>query len=168
MPGSPTDPGAPPVTVAVTRSDYLWFVDRALDEMMGIVDDLGDEAANRRPPLAGANAPFAILTHCLGVMEYWGGATVAGRPVRRDRNAEFVAQGAVADLRTRVDQARRQFRADVDGADGTAVPSQVVRDPADPVPYSERTAAVLLHVLEELYQHLGQMELSRDLLRASP
>ena len=34
------------------------------------------------------------------------------------------------------------------------------------MPYHEVKAAVLLHMLEELYQHLGQMEITRDLLLA--
>ncbi len=83
MPGSPTDarrPGAHPV--AVCASDYLWFCDLALGTMAGIVEELGDDLANDRPPFPGANSPYVILTHCLGVMEYWGGATIADRPHR--------------------------------------------------------------------------------------
>ena len=40
-------------------------------------------------------------------------------------------------------------------------------DPDDPVPYTERKGAVLVHILEELFQHCGQMELTRDALVAS-
>lgn len=79
--------------LVVSISDFLWFVDHALDEMMTIVGQLGDDTANRRPDLAGANSPYAILRHCLGVMEYWGGAMVAGRVIARDRDAEFRAHG---------------------------------------------------------------------------
>jgi hypothetical protein len=32
------------------------------------------------------------------------------------------------------------------------------------VPYAETQGAVLVHILEELFQHLGQMELTRDAL----
>ena len=39
--------------------------------------------------------------------------------------------------------------------------------PDEPVPYTETKGSVLLHVLEELFQHLGQMELTRDALVAS-
>ena len=85
MPGSPTDQGAAPDRIAVSEADYLWFVDQALDEMADILRSLGDDGANRRPGPAGANSAYAIVTHCLGVMEYWGGATVAERPVQRDR-----------------------------------------------------------------------------------
>lgn len=161
MPGSPTDG-----SVTVPASDYLWFVDLALAQMAGIVEALGDDLANRRPGLPGANSPFAILTHCIGVMEYWGGATVAGRPVQRDREAEFTASGEVAVLLERTDAARRRLRHDVTGLETLAEPSHVVRDAADPVPYTETKGAVLLHVLEELFQHLGQMELTRDVLVA--
>src|SRR5215469_15903525 len=101
MPGSPTDGGAPGGSVVVSTADYLWFAELALGEMIRIVDELGDGLANRRPPVSGANSPYVILTHCLGVMEYWAGATVAGRPIERDRAAEFTAQGPVAPLLAR-------------------------------------------------------------------
>jgi hypothetical protein len=163
MPGLPTDAeGAG--AVAVSATDYLWFVDLALRQMAGIVEGLGDELANRRPPLRDANSPFAILTHCLGVMEYWGGATVAERPVQRDRTAEFAANGDVAGLLRRTEHARRRLREDIVGLDTTAPPVSVRRDPDDPVPYAEVKGAVLLHILEELFQHLGQMEITRDAL----
>ncbi len=165
MPGSPTDgEGAAPVAVPV--SDYLWFVDLALDGMAAILEQLGDDLANRRPPLRDANSAYVILTHCLGVMEYWGGATVAERPVQRDRAAEFTARGDVAGLLRRSEHARRRLREDVVGLDAAAPPANVRRDPEDPTPYHESKGAVLLHIVEELFQHLGQMEITRDMLVA--
>jgi len=180
MPGSPTEPGepaepsgpggsgglAPDGPVVVPAADYLWFVDLALRDMSRIVEDLGDELANRRPPFRDANSPYAILTHCLGVMEYWGGATVAERPVQRDRAAEFTASGSVAGLVRRTEQARRRLREDIVGLDPEASPVNVSRDPADHdrVPYVQTKGAVLLHIMEELFQHLGQMEITRDAL----
>jgi hypothetical protein len=62
----------------VTAEEYLYFTDRALDGMAAIVAELGDELANRRPDLPGANTPYAVLTHCLGVAEFWAGHLVAG------------------------------------------------------------------------------------------
>ena len=153
--------------MAVAAADYLWFVDLALGEMAAIVEELGDELANRRPPFRDANSAYAILTHCLGVMEYWGGATVAERPVQRDRAAEFTATGDVAGLLWRTEEARRRLREDLVGLDASAGPAGVRPDPDDPVPYTETKGAVLLHILEELFQHLGQMEITRDALVAS-
>ncbi len=182
MPGSPTDPAEPPGSsgptgpgadgaaseerVTVSSADYLWFADQALGQMVGILEELGDDLANRRPPFRDANSAYAILTHCLGVMEYWAGATVAERPVQRDRASEFTASGAVPGLVRRTEQARRRLREDIVGLDAAARPANVRHDPADPerMPYAETKGAVLMHILEELFQHLGQMELTRDVL----
>ena len=144
--------------------DALWFASRALDSMVAILEDLGDTDANRRPDLEGANSAYVIVVHCLGVMEFWGGFMIAGRSIERDREAEFAASGSVADLVARVEAAKVQLASDVAGQD----PSATVPDigpPEETAPYRERKGAVLLHVLEELYQHLGQLELGRDVLR---
>lgn len=142
------------------------YVDRALDAMIGIAVGLGDEMANRRPGLAGANSPYALLRHCLGVLEYWGGHEIAGRVVQRDRDAEFVASGPVAELAEAAQAAKRQFRADIAGMDPAALPSRdhPTMDPGDLELISQGHA--LLHVMEEMCQHLGQAEITRDLLLA--
>jgi hypothetical protein len=163
MPGSPTEGGG---SVALGPADYLWFVDRALDALVDIVVDLGDDLANRRPDLPGANSAYVILTHCLGVMEFWGGGTVAEREFSRDRSAEFVASGGVEELAERARAARRRLGQDIAGHDSMAPQAYVHPDPEDPVPYDVVKGAVLVHILEELYQHLGQLELTRDLLVA--
>jgi hypothetical protein len=171
MPGSPTDDEDDEVesasSVAISVDDYGWFVDSALGEMCTIVQELGDELVNRRPPFRDSNSAYAILTHCLGVLEYWGGATVAERPVQRDRAAEFSASGDVAGLLRRTEQARRRLREDMVGLSTAAPPVNVRREPGGPVPYTESKGGVLVHILRELFQHLGQMEITRDTLLAS-
>jgi hypothetical protein len=153
--------------LAVIIDDYLWFVDQALDSMVGIVGQLGDVDANRRPAVEGANSPYAILTHCLGVVEYWGGHVVAGRPVQRDRDAEFEAQGTVAELAARAGRARRQLEADLSVLGSSAAPRGAVAPADADLPFGRSQGGVLLHILEELTQHLGQMELTRDVLVAN-
>ena len=98
-------------------------------------------------------------------MEFWGGVTVVGRPVTRDRAAEFVASGPVSDLLARTSAARRQLEQDLEGMEPGATPLGLEgRFSADP--YGVAQGGVVIHVLEELYQHLGQMELTRDILMA--
>lgn len=151
--------------MTLTDADVAWFLDAAFDAMVAIVVDLGDEDANAAPDLPGANSPYAILTHCLGVMEWWGGRMIAGREVHRDRAAEFTATGPVAELADRAAVARRQLAADLEHLDPTAPPAAPPdREDLD-IPLGRTQSAVVLHIYEELSQHLGQLELTRDALR---
>jgi len=151
----------------VSDEEFLYFVDRALDGMAAILVDLGDGHANERPALPGANSPYAIVNHCLGVVDYWVGHLVAGRPVKRDRPAEFTASGPVKDLIERVEAAKEQLRADVAAAE-FAAPLRV-DPPADYLASQPdgMQGAALLHVFEELAQHHGQLEITRDVVRHS-
>lgn len=153
----------------ISPDDYLTFVDRALDGMMGIIEQMGD-LANRSPGLSGANSPYAILVHCVGVCHYWIGTSIAGRHTDRDRPAEFQATGGAAALRAAVNDLKRQIRLDlrnvtldVDGEQGLAA-----KPSTDYTPLPDRThwtqGAVLMHTYEELAQHHGQMQLTRDIL----
>jgi len=151
----------------ISEDACLWFVDLALEQMVAIVRGLGDVDANRRPDLAGANSPYVILTHCLGVLEFWGGRMIAERTITRDRNAEFEARGTVDALIERTDASRRQYERDVANIESLARPPNVLPPKELALPYARTKGAVLLHVMRELFQHLGQMELSRDVLRAS-
>jgi hypothetical protein len=154
-----------PVTVSV--ADFMWFVDRAMDSMVAILRQLGDERANQRPALEGANSPFAILAHCMGVMEFWAGFMVAGRAIQRDRAAEFEARGKVEDLAQRARTARGQLADDIARLDSASVPPDVLGPEDAGRPYGASHGAVLVHILEELFQHLGQMEVTRDVLLAA-
>jgi hypothetical protein len=151
----------------ISIDDYCFFVNEALDGLVRLVDELGDDRANSRPDLAGANSPYAVLVHCLGVLEYWGGHVVAGREIRRDRDTEFHARGSVTDLVERVDRARAQLRADLADCDPSAAPRGDVADPADAeLPLGRTQGGALMHLYSELAQHRGQAELTRDVLLA--
>ncbi|MCU1483534.1 MAG: hypothetical protein JWN67_280 [Actinomycetia bacterium] len=152
--------------ITVSLEDYLWFVDEALDGMVSIVTELGDVDANVRPDLPGANSAYVILTHCLGVMEVWGGQVIAGRTIERDRDAEFTAHGPAGELVARARAARIQLAADLATIDPAAAPRGEVLDPEDAAPPLGRTqGGAAIHIYEELAQHHGQMQVGRDALR---
>lgn len=152
----------------ISTADLLWYVDEALDAMIEIVTDLGDDRANQVPELDGANCAYAVLNHCLGVMEYWGGYVIAGRPDHRDRDGEFRARGDVAGLGQRARAARAQLAADLAGLDPSA-PPRGTADPADAaLPLGRTQGGAAVHILEELAQHRGQLDITRDLLASSP
>lgn len=148
------------------RQDYLYFTERALDGMTSIVSGLGDDLANRKPSLEGANSPFSLLTHCVGVVDYWVGHLVAGRDTNRDRDSEFLASGPVQPLVNEVLTVKAQLIEDVFHAEPGAPLRSI--PPADfQGPDRELTqGAALQHVYEELAQHHGQMELIRDVILA--
>jgi Protein of unknown function (DUF664) len=155
-----------PVAV-ISTDDCLWFIDDALNGMVAIVSDLGDDLANAKPDVPGANSPFAVLTHCLGVMEFWAGGMIAGRSVVRDRDAEFEARGRVGDLVERARNAQQQLAEDVAGLDASAPPRRAPLDPTDSeLPVGRTRGGALVHIATELTQHWGQMEITRDILRA--
>ncbi|MGN6300694.1 MAG: mycothiol transferase [Angustibacter sp.] len=151
----------------IDTSAYLSFLDDAVDGLAAILRELGDEHAGRRLDTAGANTPYAVVTHCLGVMEFWGGHVVHGRPSDRDRAAEFRAAGDVAGLLRRREAARAQLHDDFAAAaldrPPTAPPDDLEPDAAF---LASTQGAVFLHVYEELAQHRGQLEVTRDVLLA--
>jgi gluconokinase len=144
---------------------YLRFCDEALEHLRDMVVELGDDLANRRPDLPGANSPFAILTHCLGVVANWASTVNLGEVVPRDRDAEFTATGRVAELAAETDRMRLSLAAWVAAGDPSAPP---VNPPEPPEEFFVATqGGVLFHIYEELAQHRGQLEITRDLLRAA-
>lgn len=148
--------------------EYRAVVGRAFEGMLAVAEQLGPDRVNEQASLPGANSAFAMLTHCLGVCDYWVGALIAGRVVERDRDAEFVATGSLDQLRDRVAAGRAQLDRDLT-AYRAGEPLQGSPDPRFQGPDEQglRQDGVLLHVLEELAQHHGQLEVLRDVLAAA-
>ncbi len=150
----------------IAQDDLLTFVDRALDGMLHIVEELGDDRCHLIPDLPGANSPYAILFHCVGLTHFWIGTLIAGRHIERDRDAEFRAQGTVCEIGEMVNDLKHQLRSDLLHVQGEEPLSQQPPAAYTPLPEEERwtQGAVLIHTFEELAQHHGQMELSRDMI----
>jgi malonyl CoA-acyl carrier protein transacylase len=145
--------------------DWWYFlVERHLDRMLALATALGDERVNTVPSLPGANSAYQIVVHCCGVIEWWTREAALAQPVGRNRPAEFVASGTVADLAERVEVVKRQLRADLPSLD---VAAPLLGNPSEhyaETPIGQSVGGVLLHVLEELAQHHGHLELTRDLV----
>lgn len=138
--------------------------------MADILTVLGDDLANRRPDLPGANSCYALVNHCIGVVDYWAGSFIAGQQIPRDRAAEFTASGPVCELLERLAALQQRFPAWVDIAVTDGIRDRSV---VDGVRSGTTRAAVLatatpewtlLHILHDLAQHVGHMEITRDLL----
>lgn len=150
----------------MNSDEYLYVVDRAFDGMVSALTSLGDTRAGLVPPVPGGNSVWAITYHCSEVVEFWVGHVVLGRESHRDRESEFTASGTVSELIRIVADRRLQLAQDLAVADPTAPLKNAV-----PEKYRREivtVSGVLLHVLEELAQHHGQIEITRDLLLAAP
>ncbi|WP_377641358.1 DUF664 domain-containing protein [Oryzobacter terrae] len=146
----------------ITTDEFLGYCDTALDGYAAICRELGDDLVNAR--LDGGNSAFGLATHVVGVMARWGRTVNRGIVVPRDRDAEFTATGTVAEALALLGAGRAALHEDV----AAAVPADA---PANPPPGRDRDepglrtqGGVLLHVYEELAQHLGQLEVTRDVL----
>ncbi len=138
------------------------FVDHALDGMLRVVDRLGNDLVNLRPVGPDTTSVAALVVHCCGVAEYWLGHVALGDPSERDRDAEFAARASVAELRERVDGVRVVVVRCLDRLERGSGTAPTRRPPLWGGETSD--AAIVLHVVEELFQHLGHAELSADVL----
>ena len=137
------------------------YLRHAFGQVLAVVDELGDERLNARPTAAGTNAVGALVLHRCPVCDWWLGHVARGRPTARDRDGEFIRQTSVQECHEEVAATLRQADDDLRRLDA-----------GDGVPHGARArlpglgddASVVLHVVEELFQHLGQMEVTRDVL----
>ena len=157
-----TPPSSAPA--AVDADAYLAVAAEVFDGMDAVLASLDDATINRTPVPGTVNTVFALVTHVHGMACYWGGSVIAGERNPRDRAAEFRAQGTVAEASVLVADLRTRLPGWV-----AAAAADGVRDPF--APGTSRTdsdqvsaAWILQHVLHECAQHLGHMEICRDLV----
>ena len=146
----------------ISVEEYLDFCDAALDGYAEVCRALGDDLVSvRLDDVPGSNSAFGLVAHAVGVMAWWGRRVNRGIEVPRDREAEFRAKGTVDEALALLDAGRAGLHEDV----AAARPRQA---PVAPPPAEDDVATtqggVLLHVYEELTQHLGQLEVTRDVL----
>ncbi len=142
---------------------FLAVAAETLDTVDRVLGDLDDETVNAVPPVPGVNSVYALVMHVGGALGYWGGSLLAGEDIPRDRSAEFLATGTIAGARAVV----AGLRADLPR--WAAVAATGIRNPSA-TGTTRRDAAtatpewVLTHMLRELTQHTGHMEICRDVV----
>src|SRR3954449_5258590 len=144
---------------------WSWFlVECHLDPMTAVAEELGEDFVNVVPDLPGANSAYQILVHCCGMLEWWTRAAILGLDVDRDRDGEFTATGTLADLLDRISAARSQLVIDLEVIDLKAPPRGRLSADDAATPLGESAEGVLMHVFEELAQHHGHLEITRDVI----
>jgi len=143
------------------------YVRLAFEQMVRVAERLGDELVNERPIGPETNAVAGLVVHCCGVAEFWLGHVGLGRPSTRRRDYEFTRTATVAELRELADRACAQVEADIAAMDaGAGSPFAEGRQFLTVADGSD--ASLVLHVIEELFQHLGHCEIAADALLGGP
>lgn len=132
------------------------------DELVDLVSRMDDDAANAVLPVEGSNSGVQLVAHCCGVMRSWSSTANLGVEVPRDRDAEFEASMPVAEVLELAARTRSAFLGDVEQTDLSAAPAAV--PPGREEFWLVSCEAVLIHVLEEICQHLGHAEITRDVV----
>lgn len=141
------------------------YIRHAFTQMLAVADRLGEARVNERPLGPQTNPVAALIIHCCGVTEFWLGHVGLGRASSRERESEFSATATVPELHSLVDATLVQLDDDLDRVMGaTAPPDEGGR--VFLLDGDESDGSLVLHVIEELYQHLGHMELAADALEA--
>lgn len=150
-------------------AEYLRIAAEVLDDVEAAIRDCDDATVNAVPardgvPASAVNSVFALVTHIDGMVGFWLGSVGVGVDVPRDRAAEFVATGTVAEALTLLDRTRDRVQSWMPRVltAGIANPAAVGSTRTD---ISSATPQfVVLHVLRELAQHAGHLQICRDLV----
>lgn len=137
------------------------YVRHAFRGIEAVLDRLDDETVNQRPEGWGTNSVAGLVVHCCELTPSWFAMPGLGRESVRDRDAEFQAVATVVELRERIAAAVEQTAALI--REFEAGPTATDHEMRAFLPGDDRTdGALVLHVLEELFQHLGHMEVTAD------
>ncbi|HZQ35848.1 MAG TPA: DinB family protein [Dehalococcoidia bacterium] len=156
--------------MAGQAAQFALVFERIINDTLTALDGIPDDTLNRRLELPETNSLFNLASHLLGAGEFWTLALGAGQTVARDRAAEFSASGGAAELAGRAQRWRDGLRdllaALPDAAlDKTVTPPTAYRGT---LPEGQMTAReCLLHAIEHSALHLGQIQITRQLLGLS-
>lgn len=150
---------------AAAEALIFWrYIVSSLDRFVECLADLSEAELNWRPAAPNTNSLYALVTHTLGNVEENLLQALLGQPVSRDRDGEFAARGdSVRTLATRWAALRAEV--DIRLASLPAGALDGLYDHPRRGPLTGRE--ILLVVARHSAEHLGQAELTLDLLRAA-
>ena len=145
---------------------YLSTLTDLREQVKKGLEGLPNEALDWRPTKGqgdlATNSMVSIVTHLAGSETFWMKEVIGGRPIHRDREAEFVARGVSAS----------ELQAKLDAAAKVAVEilsSLTAAQLNESRKFRDRMVTVrwaILHVLEHTATHLGHIQLTRQLWMA--
>jgi uncharacterized damage-inducible protein DinB len=148
---------------------YSHYIREKVAQIHAALRDLNGDEMNRAPDVPGANSAYVIATHTFGNMRAWVLGIICGRDLRRDRPAEFASHGKYQELGKAACELSGEIAAALQKLDPASlgdrfVPAQELWGEGEPVEMERR--GCLAHVLEHAGIHLGQIQMTVELLRA--
>lgn len=138
------------------------YIASSLDRLVACLDNLSAAELNWHP-LPTANSLYVLANHTLANAEENLLGVLCGWPVTRQREAEFAAEGVSAEvMRQRWQSLREQMEQQLPALPATALNEQRQHPRRGAVTGRDLLIIVARHAAE----HLGQAELTCDLLRA--
>ncbi len=142
---------------------FCRYILNTLDRLVTCLDGLSEEQLNWRPAAPNANSLYALATHTLGNAEENILYTLFSKPSSREREQEFLARGHAAD------ELLAHWRVLCEQI-GQALLSLSNEDLREEHIHPRRGTItgldILIVVARHTAEHLGQAELTRDLLLA--
>lgn len=140
------------------------YIAGSLDRLLGILDGLGEKELNWRPPAEATNSLYALAHHTMANTEENILGTLCGHRIERHRASEF-AMSAIA-----AEPLQSQWRVLRDRLEAAlaALPAAALDAPrTHPRRGQVQGRDILIIVARHAAEHLGQAELTRDLMRAA-
>ncbi|MBI2324524.1 MAG: DUF664 domain-containing protein [Chloroflexi bacterium] len=148
--------------MTAAADELVWELTGLHKRVRQTIEGLDPDALDRRPT-DGANSIAVLVTHMLGSELGWL-HLAAGRAHERDRASEFAVRGrSPAELLRAVDEAERSAKELIQFAFEAGVETLRDRPGARPVTVS----FCLTHAVAHSAEHVGQAELTRQVLTAA-
>lgn len=140
------------------------FIVSSLDRLLAVAQSLDGDGVHWRPPAPGSNSVAVLVRHTLGNTEENLLMVLCGQPFARQRDDEFVDRSvSAADL----DASWHELRPRIETALANVEAEEMTRMHPHPRRGSVSGRDVLIVVARHAAEHLGQVELTRDLWHAS-
>lgn len=143
---------------------YQRYIFSSLDRLVGCLSGLDASGLNWHPPAEDANTLYALAVHTLANAEENILGTLCRQQVARDREAEFAARGvSPRAVEERWREQREQLARALEDLPHARLQEAIKHPRRGTITGRE----VLLVVARHCAEHLGQAELTRDLLLAA-
>lgn len=147
---------------------YMTMLELLAGDVVRELDGVPEDILNRPVDVPEANSLFAIATHLLASGRNWTQVVIGGQHIPRDRDAEFVATGAFAELKAGYDEWMRATHEVLDGASDDELGRVTEQTPYRPDLGVEFMTVEhgLIHAIDHTAIHLGHMQVTKQLLLA--